>query len=216
MSSAINAKPAAKAPAGGDQPLRADARRNREAVLVAAREQFGKFGLDCQMEDIARRAGVGVGTVYRHFQTKDDLIAALVTDRFQRLAERARDALAEGDPWQAFCSWMRFAAGLQVRDRGLSEFMSSQPQLAEHEAVSSGLAAVMEELVAAAQRAGGMRKDAVVEDVPTLICALGAVMAGAAESMSSMNWERFVAIMLDGLRAPGEIELPPPRMVIQP
>ena len=216
MSSAINAKPAAEPTAGTDQPLRADARRNREAVLVAARDQFGKFGLDCQMEDIARRAGVGVGTVYRHFQTKDDLIAALVTDRFEQLAERARDALAEEDPWQAFCGWMQFAAELQVRDRGLSEFMSSQPQLGEREAVATGLAAVMGELVASAKRTGGMREDAVVEDVPTLICALGAVMAGAADSLSSMNWERFVAIMLDGLRAPGGNELPPPRKVIQP
>jgi len=216
MSPAINAKPAARTTADGDQPLRADARRNREAVLVAARDQFGEFGLDCQMEDIARRAGVGVGTVYRHFQTKDELIAALLTDKFQRLAERAREGLAEDDPWQAFCSFMCFAAELQVRDRGLSEFLGSQPELAEREAVASGLAAVMAELVAAAQRTGGMRKDAVVEDVPTLICGLGAVMAGAAGSLSSMNWERFVAIMLDGLRAPGGNELPPPRRVIRP
>lgn len=215
MSSTTDPQPAATPRAGREQPLRADARRNREAVLVAARDQFGKFGLDCQMEDIARRAGVGVGTVYRHFQTKDELIAALVTDRFQRLAERATDALAEEDPWEAFCSLMRFAAELQVRDRGLSEFLSSQPQLAEREAVASGLAGAMAELVAAAQRAGGMRRDAVVEDVPTLICALGAVMAGADGSMASLNWERFVAIMLDGLRAPGGNKLPPPRRVIQ-
>jgi len=213
MSSTTNPKPAARAAAGGEQPRRADARRNREAVLVAARDQFGRFGLDCQMEDIAREAGVGVGTVYRHFQTKDELIAALVTDRFQRLANRAMQALAEDDPWQAFCDLMRFAAELQVRDRGLSQFLSSQPRLAEREAVQSGLATAMAELMAAAQRAGGMRQDAVVEDVPTLICALGAVMAGAADSLASRNWKRFVEIMLDGLRAPGENELPPSRQL---
>jgi hypothetical protein len=70
------------------------------------------------------------------------------------------------------------------------------------------------ELIAEAQRAGGMRKDAVIEDVPTLICALGAVMAGAAGNMPELNWERYVEIMLDGLRAPGFNELPPPRAVI--
>lgn len=214
MATSTNANPGQITPPGGEQPLRADARRNREAVLEAARERFRKCGIDCQMEDIARSAGVGVGTVYRHFQTKGDLIAALVTDRFQRLAERATDALAEDDPWEAFCDLMRFAAELQVRDRGLSEFLSLQPQLAQHEAVESGLAGTTAELIVQAQRAGGMRADAVVEDVPTLICGLGAVTAGAAGSMPNLNWERFVEIMLDGLRAPGVNELPPPRGMV--
>jgi AcrR family transcriptional regulator len=196
-------------------PLRADARRNREAVLAAARERFGECGLDCQMEDIARTAGVGVGTVYRHFPTKRDLFAALVTDRFQRLAERAREALTEEDPWQAFCDLMRYSAELQVRDRGLSEFLSSQPELGQCEAVESGLADSTAKLIAKAQRSGEMREDAVLEDVPTLICGLSAVTAGAAGNMPELNWERYVEIMLDGLRAPGVNELPPPRALIQ-
>jgi AcrR family transcriptional regulator len=195
--------------------LRADARRNREAVLAAARERFGECGLDCQMEDIARTAGVGVGTVYRHFPTKRDLFAALVADRFQRLAERAREALAEDDPWLAFCDLMRYSAELQVSDRGLSEFLSSQPELGQCEAVDSGLADSTAQLIAKAQRAGEMRKDAVLEDVPTLICGLSAVTAGAAGNMPELNWERYVEIMLDGLRAPGVNELPPPRALIQ-
>ena len=199
-----------------DQPkLRADARRNREAILVAARERFGKCGLECQMEDIARTAGVGVGTVYRHFPKKGDLIAALVADRFERLAERAEQALAEDDPWEAFCDLMRYSAEYQMRDRALSEFLSWHPQLGQHEAVESGLRDLTAELIAKAQRAGGMRKDAVVEDVPTLICGLGAVTAGAAGKMPELNWERYVEIMLDGLRAPGVNKLPPPRALIQ-
>ncbi len=213
--STISPQPAAKAATDGKPKLRADARRNREAVMAAARERFSKCGLDCQMEDIARTAGVGVGTVYRHFPTKGDLIAALVTDRFRRLAERAEQALAEEDPWQAFCDLMRHSAELQVRDRALSEFLSSQPQLGQYEAVESGLADLTAELIAKAQRAGGMRKDAVIEDVPTLICGLGAVTAGAAGNMPELNWERYVEIMLDGLRAPGVHKLPPPRALIQ-
>jgi AcrR family transcriptional regulator len=215
MASTTKQAPAPRAVTDGKPMLRADARRNREAVLVAARERFGECGLECQMEDIARCAGVGVGTVYRHFPTKTDLIAALVTDRFERLAERAREALAEEDPWQAFCDLMRHSAELQVRDRGLSEFISSAPELGQHEAVKSGLAGVTAELIAKAQRAGGMRKDAVIEDVPTLICGLGAVTAGAAGNMPELNWERYVEIMLDGLRAPGVNKLPPPRALIQ-
>jgi AcrR family transcriptional regulator len=191
--------------------LRADARRNREAVLTAARERFSDEGLDCQMEDIARAAGVGVGTVYRHFPNKRDLIAALVADRFLRLAERAEAALAEEDPWRAFCDLMRASAKLQMSDRALSEYISSQPDLGQQAAVESGLADLTEQLMTKAQAAGGMREDAVIEDVPTLICGLCAITAGAAGSMPELNWERYVEIMLDGLRAPGHNRLPPPR-----
>lgn len=191
--------------------LRADARRNREAVLAAARERFSAEGLDCQMEDIARSAGVGVGTVYRHFPNKGDLVEALVADRFQRLAERAEAALGEDDPWQAFCDLMRASATLQMSDRSLSEYISSQPDLGQQAAVESGLAELTEKLMTNAQRAGGMREDAVIEDVPTLICGLCAITAGAAGSMPELNWERYVEIMLDGLRAPGHNALPPPR-----
>jgi AcrR family transcriptional regulator len=213
--STIEAEASAEAATDGKPTLRADARRNREAVLAAARERFGECGLECQMEDIARTAGVGVGTVYRHFPTKGDLIGALVSDRFQRLAERTEEALAEDEPWEAFCDLMRYSAEYQVRDRGLSEFLSSQPQLGQHEAVESGLADLTAQLIANAQAAGGMRRDAVIEDVPTLICGLGAVTAGAAGNMPELNWERYVEIMLDGLRAPGVNKLPPPRALIQ-
>jgi AcrR family transcriptional regulator len=191
--------------------LRADARRNREAVLAAARERFSAEGLHCQMEDIASAAGVGVGTVYRHFPNKGDLLSALVADRFERQAERAERALAEDDPWQAFCDLIRASAKLQMSDRALSEYIASQPELGQQAAVASGLADLTEQLMVKAQRAGGMRADAVIEDVPTLICGLCAITAGAAGSMPELNWERYVEIMLDGLRAPGHNELPPPR-----
>ena len=98
-----------------------------------------------------------------------------------------------------------------MRDRALSEFISWHPELGQHEAVRSGLADLTAQLMANAQRAGGMREDAVVEDVPTLICGLGAVTAGASGNMPELNWERYVEIMLDGLRAPGVNKLPPPR-----
>jgi len=191
--------------------LRADARRNREAVLTAARERFSSEGLDCQMEDIARAAGVGVGTVYRHFPNKGDLVAALVADRFRRLAERAQAALGEEDPWQAFCQLIRDSAKLQMSDRALSEFISSQPELGQQAAVESGLVDTTEQLMVNAQKAGNMREDAVIEDVPTMMCGLCAITAGAAGSMPELNWERYVEIMLDGLRAPGRNALPPPR-----
>jgi AcrR family transcriptional regulator len=191
--------------------LRSDARRNREAVLVAAREQLAKNGLDGPIEEIARAAGVGVGTVYRHFPSKDALVAALVADRFTRLAERAREALDEDDPWQAFCDFIRFSAELQMRDRALSQFLAHHPELGHEHARRSGLADASAQLMAKAQREGGMRPDAIVGDVPTLICGLGAITAGASGTMPELNWERYVAIMLDGLRAPGHDPMPPPK-----
>lgn len=192
--------------------LRADARRNRDAVLAAARERFGVCGLDCQMDDIAETAGVGVGTVYRHFPTKDDLVAALVHDHFARLAARAEAALEEAEPWQAFCEFMRWSAEQGCENRGLAEFLGDAPQLGEHEARETGLAAATEKLIAKAQRAGEMRRDLVLEDVPTLLCGIGAITSAHEDSIAARNWERFVELMLDGMRAtPGNHKLPAPR-----
>src|SRR6201991_4974801 len=84
------------------KPLRADARRNRERVLTAARAAFAEHGREAQMDDVARRAGVGVGTVYRHFPTKEALVNALALDLFEKLVQGAREALAIEDPWEAF------------------------------------------------------------------------------------------------------------------
>ena len=97
-------------PAQGEQlgsvarVLRADARRNQEAVIEAAKKLFADQGLDAQMPDVAKAAKVGVGTVYRHFPTKDDLIAALAAKRFERLAEKAREGIEADDPWRAFAT----------------------------------------------------------------------------------------------------------------
>jgi AcrR family transcriptional regulator len=193
--------------------LRADARRNREAILAAAKELFAEQGLDAQMPDIARAAKVGVGTVYRHFPTKDDLIEALVAERFERVAEHGAEALerAKSDPWQAFAEYMRLSVELQANDRGLSQVMSSRPELMEEHAHRSGTFELSEKLVALAQKSGDLRRDAEVLDVPMIICGLGHVTqaAIAGKAAPGMSWERFLAIVLDGLRAPGSSKLPP-------
>jgi AcrR family transcriptional regulator len=190
---------------------RADARRNREAILEAARMGFAEHGYDCQMEDIARGARVGVGTVYRHFPNKEALLDALVADRFDRLAEETAKALDKDDPWEAFCELMRWSATYQAEDRGLSEVLGSRPLMGEAAAAKSGLVDLSQKLMRKAQRAGKMRKDLMVEDIPTMICGLSAVTGAADGSMPAMNWERFLEVMLDGMRAPGSAKLPPPR-----
>ena len=196
---ATTAKPVRSA-AGAERVLRADARRNRVAILEAARKRFAGDGLDAQIDEIARAAGVGVGTVYRHFPTKDDLVEALIADRFDRIAEWAREALDEDDAWEAFRRFMYRSAELQAHDRALSEAMASRPEKMRQSAIDSGVYALAEQLVARAQESGEMRADAVTDDVPTVICGLGRVTQ-AASGESTMSWERFLAIMLDGLRA---------------
>ena len=91
-----------------ERPLRADARRNRERILQSAREVFAECGTDAQIDDIAQRAGVGVGTVYRHFPTKEALMAELVRQKFRRFAAGARDALQrDGEPFAVFADLLR-------------------------------------------------------------------------------------------------------------
>jgi AcrR family transcriptional regulator len=198
-------------PAPVVRALRADARRNRQRVLKAARKRFAEDGLDAQMDEIAKAAGVGVGTVYRHFPTKEDLVDALIADRFERIAEWTREALEEEDAWEAFRRLMYRSAELQASDRALSEALASRAEKMHEAAVGSGVYALTEELVAQAQESGGMRGDASVEDVPTIICGLGRVTF-AAGGEKTISWERFLAILLDGLRARSDCsELPPPQ-----
>jgi AcrR family transcriptional regulator len=204
------AEPAAPATKrSGEKRLRADARRNRKRIVAAARECFAEHGFDGQVDDIARRANVGVGTVYRHFPTKDALYEALALDRFTRLAEWAREALEDPDPMEGFSGFMYRSAELQANDRQLSEVMGAQPGLMQEASERVALMELVEKLIARAQEAGALRPDVVPEDVPMLMCGLGrATQLGAPGHV--MSWQRFLAIVLEGLRAPGTSPLPEP------
>ncbi len=194
-------------PLAEGRSMRADARRNHGRILAAARKSFAEAGLDAQIDDIARRAKVGVGTVYRHYPTKDDLVEALADDRFERLAELVREALEVADPWEGFCDFLRRSAELQAGDRALSEVMSSRPEMMTAAATGAGLFPLVAQLVDRAKEAGELRLDAAPEDVPGLMCGLGRITTkGVSEYETS--WERLLAIFLDGLRAPGASALP--------
>jgi AcrR family transcriptional regulator len=185
---------------------RADARRNRKRVIEAARRCMAHKGLDTQMEEIARAARVGVGTVYRHFPTKDDLVEALAMARFERLAELAREALADSDPWQSFEDFMRSAARIQSEDRALSEVLTSRPETMSHAAETVDILGLVAELIRRGQTAGKIRPDAEPRDVPMLMCAL----AGTYRNPHA-DPDRYIGIVLDGLRAtPREQSTLPP------
>jgi AcrR family transcriptional regulator len=183
------------------RPLRADARRNRDKVVAAAAAAFAQSGLEAQVEDIARRAGVGVGTVYRHFPTKETLVEALAADHFERLADIAEAALGEGgEPWAIFTSVIWRSANAASGDISWCEIIGGHPSAAQ--AAARGklrLATAMTTLIARAQATGAMRADATVDDVRTIMCGFGHV-AAAQRAGAGLDWERYLEIALDGLR----------------
>jgi AcrR family transcriptional regulator len=183
------------------RPLRADARRNRERVLTAAREVFAEHGRDAQMDDVARRAQVGVGTVYRHFPTKEALIDALVAEAFERLLVVAKEqAQRDDDPWDALVTTLWAGAEILAGDRAVSAIMSEvygpvnvdlDLQLEMHETTNK--------LVERAREAGVLRPDVQLDDIPMVMCGIG--MATCKPHNVPDAWRRHLAIVLDGLGA---------------
>ncbi len=184
------------------RPLRADARRNREKVLAAAAAAFAESGLEAQIEDIARRAGVGVGTVYRHFPTKEALVEALAGEHFERLADIAEAALEQhGTPWEVFATAVWRCAGAAAGDVAWCELIGGHPSTTQAAAGGQArLAAAMSALIGRARQDGAMRADATVDDVRTIMCGFGHV-AAAQRAGAGLDWERYLEIALDGLRA---------------
>jgi AcrR family transcriptional regulator len=189
--------------------LRADARRNHERILAAAREQFAEHGLDVHMEQIARAAGVGIGTVYRHFPAKEDLLQALADERFAHFAETARAALDDPDPWNGFCDLMRESARVTAEDRALSEAMNQLPDLCTSSAEKVRLLELNRELIERAQASGAMRADFTADDVPSLMRGLARATASHGGGPPAMSWERYLEIMLAGLQRPRPAAPPP-------
>jgi AcrR family transcriptional regulator len=187
---------------------RADARRNRKRILEVARELFAEHGFDVQVDQIAKRAGVGVGTVYRHFPNKLDMLQALIEARFEALANAAREGIANPDPWAGFAAFMRYSAGVMADDRALSEAMFEQPEMMRAGAEGVGMPELLPQLIGRAQDAGELRKEMIWEDVPGLICGVGRALSQGRIGPHGMGWERYLAIILDGLRAPGATPLP--------
>jgi AcrR family transcriptional regulator len=187
---------------------RADARRNRERVLAAARAQFAAKGLEAQIDDIARAADVGVGTVYRHFPTKEALLEALAADRFTRLAEWGREALGAADGWEGLCDFLHRSAELGASDRLLSEAMAERDAFQGAQREKDELMQVTAALVERAQATGELRPEIGAQDIAMLMCGLGRA-TGPGAFDHAMGWERYLEIIVAGLRAPGSSPLPP-------
>jgi AcrR family transcriptional regulator len=183
-----------------DRPRRADARRNRERILESARAVFAQAGPDAQIDDVARHAGVGVGTVYRHFPTKEALLAELVRQKFRLFADRARDALAEdGEPFALLEALMRRNAATAAGDAGIQYAMASAGEHAwtHARAEQDELLTLTAELIDRARRAGTIRPDVEATDIGMLMCGVCCTMSAGPD----FDWRRHLDLVVDVLRA---------------
>lgn len=195
-----------------ERPLRADAQRNREQIVDAARRLFAEQGINAPMEEVARRAGVGVGTLYRRFPDRDALIYAVAVSAMRLMADLARAAWAEApDPWSALVQYVRGCAELRPGmlqsglDPRLHDAIRRDPELAEERAVLQDL---LNRMLSGAQAAGSLRPDVGVGDVMLLITQLTGQLPALPPAMVDVLPSRFLELMLDGLRVEQPSPLP--------
>jgi len=188
------------APDLADRPLRKDAERNRQRILAAAGELFTERGLGVTLDNIARHAGVGVGTVYRRFPDKEVLIDALFDQRLETICAIAEEALANPDPWDGLVQFFERGCELQARDRGLKELLGSHTHGGGCVVdARDRLRILVTELFDRAKAAGVVRADADPFDAPLIHIMVGAVM-DRTHDVEPDVWRRYLGLVLDGLR----------------
>jgi len=183
------------------RPLRADAQRNREHLLATAREVFAADGLEVPIDEVARRAGLGVGTVYRHFPTKEALFEAIVVDQLERLLDEAA-ALQREEPERALVTFFEryLAAGAAKKDfiEALSRGAQGQQPPPDIRKAFKRIRDALEALLSRAQNAGAIRADVGVEELLALLHGVSA--AGSRYAGPPEGRQRILAVVLDGLR----------------
>jgi AcrR family transcriptional regulator len=188
--------------------LRADAERNRRRILDAARTAFAG-GLDVGVDSIADAAGVGVGTLYRRFPTKNDLVRAVLEDWVERFVAGLEELERVEDPWKAFVAAAESFAEAVARDRGFFELFAQREEPMPGEEVKRHVIEGLSRFLERAQTAGVVRDDVVVLDV-TALCAVAARQPGWRLARQPELWRRYLAIVLDGLRPEAAHPLPHP------
>ncbi|GAA3233595.1 TetR/AcrR family transcriptional regulator [Actinocorallia longicatena] len=196
------------------RPLRADAERNRRRILDAAKDLFAEQGLEVTLDDIARRAGVGVGTVYRRFANREALVDELFEERMGQIADLAVEAYADPDPWNSFATFLTRVCAEQANDRGLRTVALSTAHGTDRVArARKRILPAVTALLERAQAAGAVRPDLSPSDVP-LIALTTATVSDYTGPVSGETWRRILGIVLDGLRTPAPSPLPAPALTI--
>ena len=193
-----------------ERPLRRDAERNRQRILAAAAELFTERGLDATLDDVARAAGVGIGTVYRRFPDKETLVSELFRDRIDALVTVAEQACAVPDPWRGLVTFIEFVASAMACDSGLRQLMMFGTYDRDQVCYARDrMRPVISRLVERAQASGDLRPDFSATDVKMIAFMLGSIAEYAA-SVTPEIWRRYLVMLIDGLRPArdGVTELP--------
>jgi AcrR family transcriptional regulator len=190
--------------------LRSDARDNRERILDAARAVFAAEGLEVPTREIARRAGVGPATLYRHFPTKEILATEAFTDQMRACQTIAEEGLADPDPWRGFCLVIEKICELHARDRGFTAaFMSAFPHAMDFAAGREYALKTVAELARRAKRTGRLRLDFVLDDLILMLMANSGIHASSPAAQVAAS-RRFAALAIQAFQAsPKHSPLPP-------
>ncbi len=203
-------------PARVDRPLRADAARNRKRIVVAARELFAEYGLEVTLDDVAAHAGVGVGTVYRRFANRDELIEAVFVDHIREVTDRISGDIADAEPWDALVLLLTAVGEFVADDRGLAALLTrldkSGPGL---EVAKQSMEVLVQSIYGRARAAGVIRPELEETDFFGLVCMISA-LGESTEAVAPGVWRRYLELLLDGMRADGpRIPLTVPAMTAE-
>jgi len=193
--------------------LRKDAEINRQRLLAAADELFAKYGLDVTLNDIAHQAGVGVGTAYRRFANKQQVIDALFEQRLDEVAAMADEALADPDAWRGLTIFLERSLQMQMEDRALTEILNN-PQLGQHrvDEARDRIAPLVSAIIDRAREEGVLRSDFDSTDAIFIQVALAAVI-DKTRGISPVLYRRYLMMFLDGIRSDkgtlSELPVPP-------
>jgi AcrR family transcriptional regulator len=190
--------------------LRADAERNRERVIDAAREVFAQHGLDASTNEIARHAGVGVATLFRRFPTRDDLIAAAFAEKMSDYVEAVGDALDDPDPWHGFCTYIERICQMQANDRGFADVLTMTfPTARAFEADRRRSGEALSKLIERAKATGRLRDDFAHQDVPLILMANAGIVTATRDAAPDA-WRRLLGYILQSFAAEAAQPLPDP------
>jgi AcrR family transcriptional regulator len=197
-------------PAVRPRAPRRDRARNREALLAAARDVFAEHGLSASLQQVARDAGVAIGTLYRHFPTRDDLLVAVFADKLDIVAGTAERSLADPDPWTGFVRFVETLCALAAEDLGFNELISiDRPARGGAAAVRARIHQRWQRLLTRAQDAGALRPDLVLNDMFVLLWSQSRIIE-ATYGVTPRAWRRHLHLMLDAYRAGRATPLPEP------
>jgi len=197
---------------GTPRTLRSDGLRNREALLAAAHETFAEHGLNASLQQVARAAGVAIGTLYRHFPARDDLLVAVFADKLRIVADTGEQALACEDAWEGFVLFVETLCGLQAADLGFNELASAdRPATGDAAHVRARIHQLWRSLLTRAQEHGAVRPDLVLNDMFVLLWSHSRI-TGATYGVAPRAWRRHLHLMLDAYRAERAHPLPEPAL----